>query len=48
MTMKATGPGLIAATSLLVQGCSAAPPRLPAAPKASTANAEIPGMPRVR
>ena len=48
MIMKTTGIALIAATMLLVQGCSMTPPRLPAVPHDSTAKAEIPGMPEVR
>jgi predicted patatin/cPLA2 family phospholipase len=39
---------IIAATLLLLQGCSMAPPREPAVPAALTAKAEIPGMPGVR
>ena len=40
MTMKTTGLALIAATMLLVQGCSMTPTRLPAVPQASTAKAD--------
>lgn len=39
---------LITATLLVLQGCSMAPPRLPAVPSALTTKAEIPGMPGVR
>lgn len=48
MTIKTIGLGLIVAAMLLVQGCSVTPTRLPAVPQASTAKAEIPGMPGVR
>jgi predicted patatin/cPLA2 family phospholipase len=48
MIMKTKSLGLLAAAFLLIQGCSMAPPRLPAVPSESTAKAEIPGMPGVR